>query len=69
MRLVQWGRGRLKVYGNLSRKKKVCVGTRGGDRRFRESLGEFSTRPKGEEPEILHLGDVLLGTWVRPSWG
>lgn len=39
MRLDWWGRGRLKVYGNLSRKKKcVCV-LRG---EMEKSLGGWS---------------------------
>lgn len=67
MRLDRWGRGRLKVYGSLSRKKKVCVW--GVRREMEDSEREFRglrTRPKGEEPEILYLGDVL--SWM-PCWG
>lgn len=47
--------------------KKRCVG--GVGREMEDSEREFRglrTRPKGEEPEILYLGDVL--SWM-PCWG
>lgn len=77
MRLVRWGRGRLKVYGNLSRKKKVCVWGEEGRQKIQRVWGSSGQDPKGQSLRSYiwvmssvgcpagDLGETLLGlSWA-----
>lgn len=74
MRLDQWGKGRQKDHGNLSRKKKLKKGWEEG-KDLERALGDQDMAQRGSF-EVLCLGGVLswmpcrgLGqTLLRLSW-